>query len=180
LTEALAAWRDRSSRNAGFPRCAVDDTITEPWYTSLGNGHFNQALNLFRLEWPSVLSFGSRWVVATTDKALRRAIDVGVSSVVLRAETPRAVRMEISLLLNQTHMLKWDMREDTGEAYALPQQDDGKLSQFERLSKVSDSEMLSDLVRTKFKLGERLPVDTGGYQNLPKESDLPKPIKSKL
>ncbi len=88
--------------------------------------------------------------------------------------------MEISLLLNQTHMLKWDMREDTGEAYALPQQDDGKLSQFERLSKVSDSEMLSDLVRTKFKLGERLPVDTGGYQNLPKESDLPKPIKSKL
>ena len=155
--EALSSWQQRARANGAFPRCdVVNDRPDATWYSSLGNGHFNQALNLFRLEWMSVLSFGQRWVPNLRDRALQNAIHDGVPSVVLRLETPRAVRMQISLLLNQTHRLKWDARALTGECYALPlpSTSEVKLSQFEALSKVLDGVELSSLVRTKFKVDE--------------------------
>jgi hypothetical protein len=149
--EALAAWQTRTQTYPGFPRCEIRKETQSSWFSSLGNGHFNQALNLYRLEWGSVLAYGSCWKPNPADKALHSAIHNGVPSVVLKLSTPRAVRMQISLLLNQSHRLKWDAHPESGECFALPMPAvEAKLSQFEALSKVVDSQMLSSLVRTKF------------------------------
>ena len=126
-----------------------------------------QALNLFRLSWPNILANGNkapaRHVVPPGDAALRDAIDNGVPSVVLRPETPRNVRMEISLLLNQTHLQKWDV-DAQGQAFALPAEPElpgaRKISQFEAISKVCDSEMLGSLLRGKLGIDETL-ADSG-------------------
>lgn len=84
------------------------------WFCSLGNSHFFGALNLFRTNWPSIFT-GRRYAMSPGDPALRRAVEEGVESVVLRSETPRAARKEISLLLNKCHDAKWAVSE-TGEA----------------------------------------------------------------
>jgi hypothetical protein len=125
-----------------------------------------QALNLFRLSWPNILAGNkapARHVVPPADAALRDAIDNGVPSVILRPETPRSVRMEISLLLNQTHLQKWDV-DAQGRAFALPVEPElpgaRKISQFEAISKVCDSEMLGSLLRGKLGIDETL-ADSG-------------------
>lgn len=102
-------------------------------------------------------------MVPPGETALRDAIDNGVPSVVLRPETPRNVRMEISLLLNQTHLQKWDV-DAQGRAFALPVEPElpgaRKISQFEAISKVCDSEMLGSLLRGKLGIDETL-ADSG-------------------
>ena len=141
---SLQAWRARSAEHAGFPRCDLPDDAAE-WFTSLGNGHFNQAcppvrpasplaplaapalparadgppaqaLNLYRLNWTSIFT-GERYKVCPIhDQPLRQAIDCGIASIVLRADTPRTARKELSLALNRAHDLKWVVDEASGEA----------------------------------------------------------------
>lgn len=84
------------------------------WFCSLGNSHFFGALNLFRTNWTSIFT-GRRYAISPNDPALRQAVHSGVESVVLRWDTPRAARKEISLLLNKCHDAKWAISE-TGEA----------------------------------------------------------------
>jgi hypothetical protein len=161
---ALAAWRRRSAEHAGFPRCDVQPGAAT-FFCSLGNGHFNQALNLYRLNWPSIFT-GGRYLVPPGDDALREAIEEGVESLVLRAETPRDARKELSLLLNKAHAAKWYVREDTGDV-AVWQPDEGgsgpaptrggdpeRVSQFEALSKVCDADELGALLRIKLRVDE--------------------------
>lgn len=161
---ALAAWRRRSGEHAGFPRCTIAPGASS-FFCSLGNGHFNQALNLYRLNWPSIFTAG-RYVVPPGDDALREAIEEGVESLVLRAETPREARKALSLLLNKAHAAKWYVREDTGdvavwqpgEGGAAPEfaQDEGAghVSQFEAISKVLDADELGALLRIKLRVDE--------------------------
>ena len=67
---SLNQWRRRCGEHAGFPACGV---ANEPaWFTSLGNGHFCQALNCFRLQWPSLFEPGGRYTVSPSDAALTR------------------------------------------------------------------------------------------------------------
>jgi hypothetical protein len=166
---ALAAWRRRSGEHAGFPRCDVAPGAST-FYCSLGNGHFNQALNLYRLNWPSIFT-GARYVVPPGDDALREAIEEGVESLVLRSETPRQARKELSLLLNKAHAAKWYVRDDTGDVAVWeageaegaggpagagqPDADAGRpVSQFEALSKVCDADELGALLRMKLRVDE--------------------------
>lgn len=90
------------------------ETPNPQWFCSLGNSHFFGALNLFRTGWSSIFT-KRRYAISASDPALRAAVESGVESVVLRAETPRAARKEISLLLNKCHDAKWAISE-TGEA----------------------------------------------------------------
>eukprot|EP00873_Tetraselmis_striata_P034687 jgi/Tetstr1/454951/TSEL_041812.t1 len=159
---SLARWRARVREVAGFPPVEVTETL---FFTSLGNGHFSQALNCFRCNMRSILT-GRRFEVGE-HAALRAALRDGVPSIVLRSNTPRADRKAISLLLNKLHHVKWDIGDD-GELHLLRQQDaDGNRlaeapSQFEALSKVLDADELSALVRTK--LGIDVEEAQSGYK----------------
>jgi hypothetical protein len=183
---ALAAWRKRAGEHAGFPRCDVAPDA-RVWFTSLGNGHFNQALNLFRLNWVSLFT-GERYVIPFADDALREAIEEGVESIILLPDTPRAARKELSLLLNRAHTARWTVREDTGEVvvHASPPapgagadtdaEGGERVSQFEALSKVCDADELGALLRIKLRVDER--VADGGYAAALKGA--PPPPTSKL
>ena len=173
---ALRNWRRRVAEHAGFPRCDVPPGAAT-WFCSLGNGHFSQALNLYRLNWPALFGApGDRYVIPPADDNLREAIEEGVAALVLRSDTPRGARKELSLLLNKAHAAKWHVREDTGDVAVL---DEGggapvdaaaaaasgggteRVSQFEALSKVCDADELGALLRIKLRVDEA--VADGGY-----------------
>jgi hypothetical protein len=99
--------------------------------------------------------------VPFADDALREAIEEGVESLILRADTPRAARKELSLLLNRAHTARWHVREDTGEVTVLPAAAEEKPSQFEAISKTLDADELGALLRIKLRVDER--VADGGY-----------------
>lgn len=51
-TESLDYWREVTSEDADWPQV----TVQQSWFTSLGNGHFMQALNLFHQRKASVFT----------------------------------------------------------------------------------------------------------------------------
>ena len=63
--ESLSIWRDETAREKGFPRVSIGSGGSvaagedHAWFTSLGNGHFMQALNLFHQRAPSVFTQGA-------------------------------------------------------------------------------------------------------------------------
>ena len=151
-TASLAAWRARQEDHAGVPRCECDRGA---FFTSLGNGHFTQALNLFRLGWPSIWD-GQPWAppAGASGDALRAALAHGVESLVLRAETPRGARKEISLLLNKAHDSKWHVDRASGAVVVTPPLAEVRVSQFDELSKVLDADELGALLRIKLRVDE--------------------------
>lgn len=146
---ALKRWRETTAENTAFPPCRVADGA-ECFYTSLGSGHFSQALNLFREPCGSSIYTGERYDVGD-DAALRDALEHGVPSVVLRNDMPAAERKVASLLLNSTHMQRFGVDPSDGQLVVLRGDTAGlpAPSQFERLSKTLDAEELSALVRIK-------------------------------
>ena len=96
----------------------------------------------------------------------------------LRPDTPRGARKELSLLLNKAHAAKWHVREDTGDVAVLDEGAGGgapvdaaaaaasgggaeRVSQFEALSKVCNADELGALLRIKLRVDEA--VADGGY-----------------
>jgi len=145
--EALEVWRKRVSEEEGFsPVRASDD---EDLFTSLGNGHFFQALNLFACEW-AVINANASFSRYTVDKdlLLAEALGEGVPSIILRHETPRPVRAKISALLNQKREFQWTLSEDGSVDTARMNEITDYVSQFEWLSKGMDAEQVNCLVRT--------------------------------
>lgn len=142
---ALNKWRDAISTTPGFPPFLLDDR--EEFFCSLGNGHFTQALNLFRASARNLWT--DRPYVVGGDDALREALEDGVESVVLSAEMPISDRRFVSEMLNRSHGRRWNIGDD-GRAY-IEEQGPAALagSQFVALSKVLDAEELSCLVRQK-------------------------------
>ncbi len=100
-------------------------------------------------------------MVPPADDALREAIEEGVESLVLRPETPREARKEMSLLLNKAHTARWYVREDTGEVAVHGDAPAVRPSQFEAISKVCDADELGALLRIKLRVDES--VADGGY-----------------
>lgn len=138
-------WQARTDREPNFPPCKIPDNATE-WFTSLGNGHFSQALNLFRQQVPSMFT-KQPFVVPTQDFALRRALETGVNSIVLSAQTSMEDRRTIAILLNDTHDYKWTV-DKNGQMDIRPESCyTHNFSQFEALSKSLDSEALTGLIR---------------------------------
>mmetsp|Transcript_139558 Transcript_139558/g.434102 ORF Transcript_139558/g.434102 Transcript_139558/m.434102 type:complete len:408 (+) Transcript_139558:99-1322(+) len=166
---ALGKWREAVAETKGFPPFFLEGR--REFFCSLGNGHFSQALNLFRAGAPNLWT-ETPYVVGGDD-ALREALDDGVESVVLSAEMPEKDRRFVSEMLNRSHGRRWQVGDD-GRVRI---QEEGPAalagSQFVALSKVLDAEELSCLVRQK--LGVDVhgnPVDKG------QEFDDPRPTEA--
>jgi len=147
--ETLEKWRRAIAETPGFPPFLLDEK--PEFFCSLGNGHFSQALNLFRTQSPNL--WNDRPYIIGRDSALREAIDDGVESVVLSPNMPMSDRRFVSEMLNKSNGRKWVVGDD-GQV-KVDEEGSAELasSQFEALSKVLDAEELSCLVRQKLHVG---------------------------
>merc|ERR1719230_2475302 len=98
--KSIESWRSQIEREPGFPpKEHYEILFRKPeLFTSLGNGHFNQALNLFYTA--SLDMYTSLPYSTGKDRHLKKAIYLGVQSVILHANTPLKDRQIISELLN--------------------------------------------------------------------------------
>ena len=96
-----------------------------------------------------------------TDGALKKAVDEGVESIILRSEMTMAARRELAHLLNKTHDMYWTV--DRDGKVDISNVEAKNFSQFEAYSKVLDSEALTALVRLELGRGmdERTPAAAG-------------------
>lgn len=142
--EALTAWREKVAEDEGFPPVRIDSE--QEMFTSLGNGHFFQALNLYDCGCFAINDKGEYSVGKDVD--LAEAISTGVPSIVLIPTTPRPVRAKISELLNTKREFLWTMHDD-GTVDMSAQESTAHVTQFECMSKYLDSQQVNSLVRTR-------------------------------
>jgi hypothetical protein len=143
--EALEIWRERVAEDDGFPpvRARADEEL----FTSLGNGHFFQALNLVDCGCEAINDPGRRYA-SGRDELLAEAIGEGVPSIILRHATPRPVRAKIAALLNAKRDYNWTLNEDGSVDESSMEENTSYCSQFEWLSKGMDAHQVNCLVRT--------------------------------
>lgn len=160
--ESLTKWKRQLDEQAGFPRLQLfgknKPTPSDPhheFFTSLGNGHFFQALNVFGTNheciWPDIAT-GGRWHFDVGDDVkLRRAVLNGVPAVVLSGRIPRRARKFLSEVLNSSFGFRWNVDEETGGATLNSDVsiEATQASAFESLSKSLDAHELGLLVRQK-------------------------------
>jgi len=84
-TESLQYWQEVTSEEPDWPAVTVD---VGGWFTSLGNGHFMQALNLFHQRKESVFT-NATYTPNPDDEPLCAALATGVESIVLKARILR-------------------------------------------------------------------------------------------
>lgn len=157
---ALLRYRTMAAGTPGYPETRLP-THAEDFFCSLGNGHFTQALNLFRHGCKSIFT-GEPYLKAD-DAQLDLALRQGVPSLVLSNDLSVADRKFISLMLNRQRAQGWTVS-DNGEVIFVDGADaDADTSQFEALSKELDAEELSGLVR--FKLGIDVSEAQGNYRS---------------
>jgi len=146
---SIENWRGKLADEEGFPpkehyeKLFKEDVV----YTSLGNGHFNQALNLFATESPSI--YGNLRYSIGEDAALREAVYQGVDAIVLEPTITLRDRETISKLLNSKREFKWNVRPDGSLNITDAEEDQTTCKQFEALSKVLDAQELNCLVRAE-------------------------------
>jgi len=147
--KSIENWRGKLAEESGFPPKDHYERLFagQELYTSLGNGHFNQALNLFGTE--SISIYNSQKYVFGHDANLREAVEIGVRSLVLRGDIPLRDRETISRLLNSKREFKWNVAEDGTLLILDAQEDHTTVKQFEALSKVLDAVELNCLVRAE-------------------------------
>jgi len=143
--EALELWQTRAAVDDGFPPVRV--TAEDELFTSLGNGHFFQALNLIACSCLAINDCERRYTVGE-DSLLAEAISLGVPSIVLRHATPRPVRAKIAQLLNSKRDFMWTLGENGKVDTSAMKENTGPCSQFEWLSKGMDAFQVDCLVRT--------------------------------
>lgn len=154
---ALKKWQGVSSSIKGFPPYLLEGK-TE-FYCSLGNGHFSQALNLFRVNACSLWS--EKQYLVGEDDALKEALEEGVESIILSQEIPAEDRRFMAEMLNRSHGCCWRICEDGRVELENEQKQQGE--QFVALSKVLDAEELSCLVRQE--LDVKLESGAEGYHS---------------
>ncbi len=168
--DSLNHWKKNVADEPLFPKIVINEK--EGWFTSLGNGHFTQALNLFRHNAISKFT-GKPFVPPDNDVKLLAALNEGVEAIVLRQDTPIETRREIATLLNDTHDYKWTVTNgnvDISPANCYLE----RFTQFEAQTKVADSEALSALVQLELGIFE----DPDNMK--PSEEKLAETLKSKL
>lgn len=150
--QAVANWQSKLAEEAGFPPRQHYDKLFrgKEMYTSLGNGHFNQALNLFYNECESIYNGQKYTIGGDTDLAF--AVRTGVSALVLKNEVPLRDRETISKLLNSKREFKWDINPDGSLNILNAEEDTSNCKQFEALSKVLDAVELNCLVRAELQV----------------------------
>jgi len=143
--DAVKLWSTRVAEEEGFPPIRVKKD--EEAFTSLGNGHFFQSLNLFDCQCRGIND--DRVYIVGQDAALGDALAHGVPSIILRTATPRPVRAKIAALLNAKREFQWTLHEDgTVDTTEMPEENTDYCSQFEWLSKGMDAVQVDCLVRT--------------------------------
>eukprot|EP00928_Gymnodinium_smaydae_P040209 TRINITY_DN27306_c0_g1_i4.p1 TRINITY_DN27306_c0_g1~~TRINITY_DN27306_c0_g1_i4.p1 ORF type:complete len:436 (-),score=54.23 TRINITY_DN27306_c0_g1_i4:93-1400(-) len=142
--QALRAWRDKVLEEEGFPPVRISPG--DEMFTSLGNGHFFQALNLYDCKCQFLNSAGNYAI--GNDEALRDAVMTGVPSIVLRASTPRPVRAKLATLLNAKHEFRWRLKSDGTLDISDAEESFEYCPQFEAMSKHLDAVVVNSLVRT--------------------------------
>jgi len=151
-------WHGKVVDDEGFPPVShYQKTFKESTiYTSLGNGHFFQALNLIGTHSSPIndmsLRTGQRNYTYDHDPLLEEAIQVGVPSLVLRGDIPLKDRQTISRLLNSKREFRWIMS-PRGEFLGV-EEDTSQVSQFVAMSKVLDAVELNCLVRAELGVTE--------------------------
>mmetsp|Transcript_153307 Transcript_153307/g.491599 ORF Transcript_153307/g.491599 Transcript_153307/m.491599 type:complete len:364 (+) Transcript_153307:150-1241(+) len=153
---ALERWRSVAG-TCGFPPFLLDGK--REFFCSLGNGHFSQALNLFRTGAQGL--FSGRWYEIGSDAALQEALDDGIDSIVLSREMPVEDRRFVSEMLNRNHGRTWHVGDDGNVTLDEGEHQGPAAEQFVALSKVLDAEELSCLVR--WKLGVQPDVPAQGF-----------------
>ncbi|CAE8634258.1 unnamed protein product [Polarella glacialis] len=169
-TTALRRWRTSTAATPGFPTTSLPENAQE-FYCSLGNGHFSQALNLFRRGCKCI--FTSDTYSTASDANLIEALELGVPSLVLSNDISVTDRKFVSLMLNRQAAQNWIISDD-GEvteksetsvegAEKEEDEEEEKSSQFDALSKDLDADELSALVRIK--LGIDVDEAKGNYRS---------------
>jgi len=143
--DSLARWRAACDENPGYPQCRVAEG---PFYCSLGNGHFSQALNLCRWQCSSIFVAEPYVIDEKKNPNLAVAVHRGVPALVLRNDLTWQQRKFISILLNKTQVQRWTVAAD-GRVCELPEKSLRAATMFESLSKELDADALSALVRQK-------------------------------
>lgn len=162
---AYDRWRAFTRHNAAVLPPLADFSGRAHAFTTLGSSHLNLALRLVQTDTPSVFGRGVRYGLALErDARLRDAIFEGLPSVVLRADTPSAIRRRVSLALNNAALLGFRVDPISGDARPDPRgsaaSDD--LTLFQSLARTLDSEELSSLARIKY--GLELETAQRGYR----------------
>jgi len=170
--DSLKYWKKNVHDQPLFPKIVINEK-QDGWFTSLGNGHFTQALNLFRHNCISKFT-GKAFVAPESDVKLIAALNDGIESIVLRQETPIETRREIATLLNDTHDYKWTVDMDGNVDISPENCYLERFNQFEAQTKVADSEALSALVQLELGIFE----DPDNMK--PSEEKLNETLKSKL
>ena len=197
-SDAYGRWvRFCAENRAATPpplRADADETraslMSRALYTTLGSSHLNVALRLVETDTPSVFGADVRLGEALgRDAALRDAVELGLRSVVLTPETPRAARKRVSLLLNRAALDGFEVRAEDGVCVLIdderraesertgperngsdrsgsesPRGETRGLSLFQSLSRTLDAEELSALVRIKH--GIDLERSQAGYADV--------------
>jgi len=147
--KSIENWRSKLEDEKGFaPKEHYERLFRQKeLYTSLGNGHFNQALNLFFTESPSIYS--DQKYTINNDRDLKEAVYQGVGSIVLKGEIPLRDRETISKLLNSKREFKWNVNSDGSLNITDAFEDTSTCKQFEAMSKVLDAVELNCLVRSE-------------------------------
>eukprot|EP00434_Breviolum_minutum_P036214 symbB.v1.2.032082.t1/scaffold3800.1/size50142/3 len=137
--KSIENWRSKLEDEKGFaPKEHYERLFRQKeLYTSLGNGHFNQALNLFFTESPSIYS--DQKYTINNDRDLKEAVYQGVGSIVLKGEIPLRDRETISKLLNSKREFKWNVNSDGSLNITDAFEDTSTCKQFEAMSKVLDA-----------------------------------------
>jgi len=144
--KARDRWQETVTAEKDYPTFLLEDK--QEFFCSLGNGHFSQALNLFRTGSLGLWT-GTPYEVGEDD-ALHEALNDGIQSVVLSNKMPSRDQKFVSLMLNRSHGRCWDIADDGTVRIAMDEAAmDALGGQFEALSKVLDAEELSCLVRQK-------------------------------
>jgi len=162
---AYDRWSAFTRHNAAVLPPLADFSGRAHAFTTLGSSHLNLALRLVQTDTPSVFGRGVRYGPALErDARLRDAIFEGLPSVVLRADTPSAIRRRVSLALNNAALLGFRVDPISGDARPDPRgsaaSDD--LTLFQSLARTLDSEELSSLARIKY--GLELETAQRGYR----------------
>lgn len=146
---SIQNWREKIDEEPGFPpKANYERLFKKPeFFTSLGNGHFNQALNLFFAQSGDI--YGNSKYEIGNDQNLKEAVMSGVDSLVLNSSIPLRDRETISRLLNSKREFKWNVNPDGTLNVADAAEDKTQCKQFEAMSKVLDATELNCLVRAE-------------------------------
>jgi hypothetical protein len=170
--ESLDKWRKTSESSPEFPQ--IQFASASPFYTSLGSGHFFQALNLIGTEQKCMFwggegietsagayisdnQIGDEQVPAQygfgADAPLREALQGGVDSIILKPGISREDRKFVSLLHNNLFEYPWRIAAN-GEII-VDRTQPKTASTWEFVSKKSDAWELEELLKLRLRLQAR-------------------------